>query len=262
MRDGVRFRLVGLLPSPIRRRWMARRYERDVVATGEPELRQLRNLVKRGDLAVDVGCNVGDYAFELGRLTGRVVAFEPNPYVYRFVKGLRLAGVDLRQIALADTAGTARLAVPARVGGHGLGSLRDTSGEDQQLDHFEVRTERLDALGLDKVAFVKIDVEGFEEAVLSGAEQTIARDRPALLIEIEERHNAGGLSRIRERLQHAGYSGWFLRGDAWQSIGRFDPATDQQSDAMLAAAGRRRDEVGYVNNFLFLSDGHMPPGHA
>ncbi len=44
---------------------------------------------------------------------------------------------------------------------------------------------------------------------------TIARDRPKLLIEIEERHNADRLARIRERLASLGYTGYFFLDGQW-----------------------------------------------
>jgi len=47
--------------------------------TGEPELLVLAELVPRGGIAVDVGANVGFFAYALAEIADRVVAFEPNP---------------------------------------------------------------------------------------------------------------------------------------------------------------------------------------
>jgi hypothetical protein len=55
-----------------------------------------------------------------------------------------------------------------------------------------------DALGLTRVALLKIDVEGAELDVLAGAGRVIARDRPVLCIEVHTARNLrGALSRLR-----------------------------------------------------------------
>src|SRR6266568_3035020 len=64
-----------------------------------------------------------------------------------------------------------------------LGCFRDKSIVAERV--VEVRT--LDSFEFSDVAMIKIDVEGHEEAVVAGAEETIRRCRPSLLIESEER---------------------------------------------------------------------------
>lgn len=246
---------LGLVPRFLRRRYMQSRYEVEVSRTGESELAELRRLVKPGELALDIGCNLGVYAWELGRLTGRVIGFEPNPSLAGFVEGLGLKGVEIRQIALSSSEGEADLTVPLFRGGHGCASLRpDQIPESAAVEHVKVRTARLDDLGLDPIAFIKIDVEGYEEEVLAGAMETIGRDRPKLLIEIEERQNPGGLRRIAATLTGLGYAAWFLRDRQWHPLAEFErdrhqPAYDSFEDF---AQGRSRRDLPYVNNFLFV----------
>ena len=67
-----------------------------------------------------------------------------------------------------------------------------------------VPTYRLDSLSIDNVGFMKIDVEGHEESVIIGAEQTIRRCRPILLIEAENRHREGAVQKITRRLENWG----------------------------------------------------------
>ena len=59
------------------------------------------------------------------------------------------------------------------------------------VDEIEVPRITLDSLGQDAVGFIKIDVEGHEVDVLAGAREILRRDRPAILVEAEERHRQG-----------------------------------------------------------------------
>lgn len=236
---------------------MVAAYEREINSSGEIELLQLRNLVRPGQLAIDVGANVGTYAHELARLTGRVIAFEPNPVLAATLADLGLKGVEVRQVALSSTDGSADLQVPLL---NGLATLRTDMQLGDGVEHVTVPTARLDGLNLDKIAFIKIDVEGFEEEVLAGAAATIARDLPILLIEIEERHNPGGLARIEAKLNRLGYACYFYRAGAWRVLADFIPdqyqRVDRDMEAQLAARPRR--SVDYINNFLFVPANAAP----
>src|SRR6266702_6334568 len=80
--------------------------------TGEPELAVLAELVPRGGIAVDVGANVGLFAYALADIADRVVAFEPNPD-YAFFARWRLRGrAKLHELALSDAPGRGTLYVP------------------------------------------------------------------------------------------------------------------------------------------------------
>src|SRR5256884_8921800 len=80
--------------------------------TGEPELAVLAELVPRGGIAVDVGANVGffayaladiaDRAYALADIADRVVAFEPNPDYAFFARWMLRGRAEVREIALSD----------------------------------------------------------------------------------------------------------------------------------------------------------------
>lgn len=254
MRTRLKYAVFQALPLPLRRSWMQRRYEQEIGRWGESELMELRHLVRPGDLALDVGCNLGTYSYELSRITGCVIAFEPNPALAKLVRSLHLPGLEVRQMALSSRDGSSELLIPTpAAGGHWLASLRPEVVAGRPVERVVVPTRRLDGLAVQGVRFMKIDVEGFEEAVLDGAVETIARDRPRLLIEIEERHNPGGLPRIRERLSSLGYSGRFLSRGRWLPLDHFEPEIHQQVDEDLELVGKSitRRDCPYVNNFLF-----------
>jgi FkbM family methyltransferase len=242
--------ILRLLPSPLRRQIVTRRYRVEIDTTGEAELLELRKFVKRGQLALDVGSNLGVYAFELGRLTGRVVAFEPNPVLSAFVESLALDGVDVQHIALSSKDGSAELSIPKDAErGHGWASIVPgfVLGDVEKVP---VITRRLDSLNMPTISFIKIDVEGLEQEVLKGGLKTIARDLPVLLIEV----GAADLDNISSTLSPLGYQGAFFYQQAWRPLAEFEPERFQNMELWqksVAEASCRR-ELDFVNNFLFL----------
>jgi FkbM family methyltransferase len=152
--------------------------------------------------------------------------------------------IEVRQVALSDRDGTARLRVPHLDTGYASIEPENTL-TDHTPEHvrtIEVPTRRLDALSLEDVGFMKVDVEGHEEAVLRGAVETIETNRPNLLLELEERHSAGCIPRVRDLLHQRGYTGVVLRGRTIRSLETFDPVRHQAQE----------DARHYVRNFIFV----------
>ena len=150
-------------------------------------------------------------------------------------------------MAAGAEAGDAELYVPR----HRKGRQNDPGGRLIDTDHadgwrYRVAVNTLDAMNFGPVAFMKIDVEGFEEAALDGAWTTIERDRPALLVELEERILSGCRQRTVERLSSLGYRAWFLDN------GRWNPEAELAED-QKGSSGR------YINNFLFWPHEGLPP---
>lgn len=245
--------MIGLLRrSPLAERWRARRdFWRSLNHTGEWELKELARYVPRKRLSIDVGGNLGIYSYHMRRLSRGVVTFEPNPMYAARLRRIGL-GRGLQEVALSDRAGAAELRIPMWEGHEapGLASLEAGAVPESVLARtVEVPVRRLDDYAFAGVGFIKIDVEGHEEGVLRGALQTIRRHRPTLLIEIEERHNPGGLERIERLL--AGYDGFFFVNGQRRPLMEFDPAVHQR-EADLDSACKARRASPYVNNFLFV----------
>ncbi len=232
---------------------MSRRFRNEVENTGEAEMATLGQFIKPGDLALDIGANLGGYTYEMARLCGRVIAFEPNPALFDTLKGLHFKGADIRGCAIGDKTGEAILHLPDGQR-HVLASLCPDVVADYPTKPVKVAVFRLDDIALPPVSFIKIDVEGFEEAVLQGGQETIRRDLPTILVEIEERHNAGGLARIEASLAELGYSGHFLLNEEWQPLSDFHPGL--QNVEILSATHTTRRGLRYINNFLFVHGDH------
>ncbi|HEU5273048.1 MAG TPA: FkbM family methyltransferase [Xanthobacteraceae bacterium] len=178
-----RERLAMLLPPP----WFYRRRIAEEARAGEPELLMLDRFMRRGGTAVDIGANQGVFAFALSRVVDRVVCFEPNPDYARFARWMLRGRAEVHTLALSDKPGRGTFYVPHADDGmvlHLAGSLKRTHTQFKTMASYEVEIGTLDAFGLTDLRFIKADVEGSEREVLEGARATIARERPAILLEL------------------------------------------------------------------------------
>jgi hypothetical protein len=95
-----------------------------------------------------------------------------------------------------------------------------------------------------RISFIKIDVEGHELEVLRGGTATLAKHRPNLLIEIEQRHSAGPIEETLKYVASLGYRGEFLdKANQPQPLETFDADRHQRVERV----GTRQ----YVSNFIF-----------
>ena len=233
-------RLKALLPPLARIAYLHRRNLR----SGEPELRLVSILADRNRVSVDVGANKGVYSYALLAHSQSVHAFEPNPKLFRVLSGWAKGRVVLHPEALGNVSGLADLLIPRSENGFSNqgASLSATkvSGDHRKL---VVRALQFDDLGIGNVGFMKIDVEGFELEVLEGAANTLRRDRPNLLIEMEEAHTKTPLSAMVEKVTAYGYDCFALVRGTLTPFSRLDQEKHHRNPAC------RED---YVFNFIFL----------
>lgn len=192
-----------------------------------------------GATAVDVGASWGLFTYHLARRVGRsgqVYSFEPHPENAPMLHKLAAArsGVHFRQVAVSDQAGYAELVVPQR---HSRQVTAQSSlahgfdGQDVDVTRIDVPTVRLDdELGpAVDVDLVKIDVEGHELAVLRGGAEMFRRCRPAILIEIEQRHLSVPIDDVFRQLEELGYHVFCITESGLRQIAQFDVERDQMS---------------------------------
>ncbi len=161
-----------------------------------------------------------------------------------FARRVRVYGV-----ALSDQDGQVEIRVPAGNPSWATIDPRNTLelASSASIEVITVPTRRLDGYGFAGVGFIKIDVEGHEEMVLRGAVETLRENRPALLVEVEERHNPGCVGRVTAFLADLGYDGFFLDDGRMCPIRDFDASRDQ----ILGNVGVQGKSGRYINNFFF-----------
>lgn len=239
MLRAVARRGVGFLPPKAEMFIRATKTRRPFLGFYAPG-RDLTAMVPPGKLAIDAGANVGVYSYWIARAASKVVAFEPQPVLAKRLAGSGIPGLTVHNVALSDATGVAELHVP-RSSYHGIASLREL---DVPAETVQVPLTTVDSYELSDVGFFKIDVEGHEEPLLHGAEETLRRSNASVYIEIEERHNPGGLGRISSWLADLGYSHiQFRQHGSMHPMEQFNLQRDQLDEKPRTAA--------YANNFLF-----------
>jgi FkbM family methyltransferase len=186
----------------------------------------LGRIVKPGDSVLDIGANIGAHTLRLAKAVGeegKVTAFEPTDFAFaKLQRNLSLnpslqSRVRAEQIMLAATSDS-----PLETEIYSSWPLDRTEGihdkhcgvamqtgraRVETLDDYALRTnmQRLDA--------IKMDVDGHEGQVLSGAKKTLERFRPAILMELcpyihvgNQRADEGAFELLIRLLRELGYS--------------------------------------------------------
>lgn len=247
--------LRSLLPQTVLNWREARFY----ASYGEVELHLLDILCDRERDAIDVGANDGSYVHFLRRYARRVLAFEPMPHLASVLRQkFPYDDVVVETLALSDNFGSAELHVPVVDGVPVTGCSTissDAAGAYSGHRTVPVLMNRLDDVYDGDVGFIKIDVEGHEQAVLDGAVDTLIRCQPRMLVEVDERLSAGGLARARTYFDVLGYRGYYVRDGHLERIERFSIERLQDRSHLpdlTAPLTERARFPDYIYNFIFL----------
>jgi FkbM family methyltransferase len=178
----------------------------------EAELDVLGQVIRPGDVVLDVGANIGTHAvFFAQRVTERgcVFAFEPQRLVFQTlcanVALNALVNVITRQQAVGKRAETIRLPVFDPRRDMNFGAICAAGHADGE----PVQAIRVDDLRLGRCDLIKVDVEGMECDVLEGARETIARHRPVLFVENNTIEGSQAIISLIDSLEYDAY--WHIR---------------------------------------------------
>ena len=149
---------------------------------------KIRN-IDDGDF-IDVGANVGFYSLMFCQYNrGTAYSFEPLSYnIQMFEKNMelnRFNNYKMFEFGLSDHCHSSKIYYHAYNKGAG-GEMSGKSGIDLFLESEKVKFDTLDNIQLqsNNISLMKVDVEGYEQDVIKGAEQTIRREMPEILVEI------------------------------------------------------------------------------
>lgn len=180
----------------------------------EPETAFVRRFVQPGMHAVDIGANYGAYSLALAKLvgaSGRVSAFEPAPQVAALlrqsIEANSFENVEVVEEALAECTGSVFLISRggvelAQIAFDGKGSEEATRIPAISLDDW---TKSIGSL---PVAFIKIDAEGQEAAIVRGGKRFLLEQSPLVMAEYMNGHERN--NEMVGEFQAAGYAAYRL----------------------------------------------------
>ena len=157
----------------------------------EPEMVSLfKSLVQPTDTVLDIGANIGCTSLLFGDLARKVYSFEPSPTTHRWlienVQRAKLNNVEPLNLGLGKDAGTFELTFAPNNRSGGFVSNLTNASEGHQVEQITIAKgdDFIRERQIAKVDFIKIDVEGFEQSVIEGLAETIAREQPIVALEL------------------------------------------------------------------------------
>lgn len=222
------------------------------------EFDHLPQFVPLGKASIDVGALLGCYSLTLCSLATKCLCIEPLTN-YAFLADVLPGNCVVRTVAAGDRPGEGVLCTPNYQ--YGLSSLLPNpwlTGAGQ-ITQQKTRIAPLDdiaaeAMPDDPIGFIKIDAEGYELRVLTGAMQLLRVHRPNLQVEIGQEN----MKAVRELLGGLGYVGLFFYEDRLLDISQFDPGLHQHPDNQWSPEHPDAFDANlWVANFFFVPQNRL-----
>ena len=196
-----------------------RRLERSIKNKDENEIELLERFIEPGTDSIDVGVYRGVYSYEMSKYSKNVHSFEPNPIIFEYInKNLKkiINNIFLYNYALSNKNEVIDLKVPIRNDKYNRENFeefyelgRATIHQEntfKMYEKFQITSKKIDEFNFkNNISFIKIDVEGHELEVIKGGEEIISKNKPILLVEIEERYSQNKVSDTINYINKLGY---------------------------------------------------------
>jgi FkbM family methyltransferase len=189
----------------------------------------VKKLIRRGDVILDIGANLGYYSIPFARWTGptgTVLSVEPVPVyndIFNELAG-RYPNISLYPYALGADEGPVEMVAPLEAGYLQTGHPHVGAAGDHGLRFSaEMKDPALLFGGLKRLDYIKCDVEGYEYEVLSAMREVIARLYPKVQVEVWTRNQ----TRIMDMFSQLGYGAFRLER------GRLVPLAESAGDGDL-----------------------------
>lgn len=148
-------------------------------------LKTVQNYLSPGSVVIDAGANIGNHSLFFAGVLGaeKVYAFEPQREIFRILE----RNIHLNELNQISAINAALGAEPghAELDSFRAANIGKTTFVKNDSGSYEMTT--LDTLNLERVDFIKMDVEGAHLAALEGARQTLARCKPILWVELRRK---------------------------------------------------------------------------
>lgn len=217
------------------------------------------------DVSIDVGAALGAYSWIMNRKSRTVLAFEPGEKHADFIaRALWGTNIRLARKAVGEHSGTAAMYTP----GNTTDALHSATlhAGNPVIDSPDTAVRTVSIIALDdylddvlapgrRVDLIKIDVEGYELAVLQGATKTLHAHHPMIICEIESRHNENYRA-VFEMLYDLGYRSGYWSGGQFleQKLSDITSLQNEQDLSYRLSEQYSPEKNQYINNFTFFHE--------
>lgn len=207
-------------------------------------------LIRTGDTVIDIGANLGYYTSIFSRATGKdgiVWAVEPIPLYQEILKRntRKSSNIIILPYALGDKEREAEMGIPGNDQyRHGLTRIVSIDEQGQnETTGVEVKTPEGLFGNIERVDYIKCDIEGYEDKVLPGFIEIIRRDKPVIQIEIDP----ANMKVINDLLTGEGYSSYIPSEKGLKKIA----ASAGYNEDILYIHVHRHDRIEtFINNHI------------
>lgn len=225
------------------------------------EINYVRENLKEGSIAVDIGAHKGGYLYWMQKsvkATGKIYAFEPQVKLYNYLKNiaasLKFKNVSIENLGMSSEEGEVSFYVPKSKNGISIGARIDQFKNDRECDESKIKITTLDKYFFDRQIYpdlIKIDTEGHERQILLGGMNLLKACKPRIVMECEVRHlSETSMSDVFQILIDLDYKGYFYENNKLKPVKEFNAEVHQ--DLVKGKWGERKK---YINNFIF----EVPP---
>lgn len=217
----------------------------------EQELKIVTRLIKRDSICLDIGGNIGNFAYHLCKSCpdGLVISFEPRSDLFNRLKNnlKKFSNFKAHHLALSDKDCNLEISLDPSHGNSTVENVPSVAG---------LRREKIQGLSLDNflenelysnIDFIKIDVEGHEAKVLKGASKTVQKFRPIILCESENKHLLPLGTSVQEVLKHFMLD--FKYNCFYYMNGNLHPYNER-----IVPASKMSKEYQYIYNWLLIPE--------
>jgi len=174
----------------------------------------IKSIVKEGDVVLDVGANIGYYTLLFSKLVGKngkVFAFEPTEHfigvLNKNVKENNINNVEIQKIGLSNKEQELKIDI-----GPSSATLHSPENFDTILDNETINLTTMNDFvhrrSLEKIDFIKIDIDGHEPMFFEGAWEALEKFSPIVIFEVSHLHylSAGVLAwEFYDKVKKKGY---------------------------------------------------------
>ena len=213
----------------------------------EPEVKYMDRFLPVNATVIQIGASDGRHAFYMARKLNceMIICFEPSPYTYKILNVLkwlfRFNQIKTENLAVGLTPGESYLVTPVKRSGHlglAFAFVSDVSPDPETIDPargfdgYLVKPVTMTSIdeycnqnSIQKLDFIRCDVEGSELNVLRGARNSLKRFRPVLLLEVHPHilKNTFGASaqEVWSELEQLDYRMYYLKDNNLEFTTKF-----------------------------------------